>query len=162
MRTFPYLLSIPLLILIGILFGCAGDPLTDAASRGDTQTVRTLLDQGMTADIPSAFVTAACYGHKEVVQLLLERGASVDKDNGSITALQCAAYYGRPDMVALLLEAGADADAKSPYGGRTALQFAQEQGHQSVVKVIKEAQGRPRQQLTRPPSPKDSSPPPIY
>ena len=170
MRTLPHPLSVVLLaLLLGTLFGCIS-PLTSAARRGDTETVRTLLDQGATADMNHAFILAACSGHGEVVQLFLERGAGVNEVDQSLvtkgySALHCAAANGHAPVVSLLLQHGADRENKGPYG-KTALELAKEEGHASVVKILEDAPAVPAAsppQRSRPaPSAAESPPPPIY
>ena len=50
-------------------------------------------------------------GHKEIVKLLLDKGADVNVkgkiDGVEITALKVAKYYNKPDIVELLQKAGA-------------------------------------------------------
>ena len=134
----PCPLSISLLILIGTLFGCVSvDRLTDAASRGDSQAVRVLLDQGHAGDINEALIDSACNGHAEVVQLLSDRGANVNYFRrrhtyydeglgGQFNSLECAAFYGRPEIVSLLLNSGANRDYKTTHD-TTALDLARRQ-----------------------------------
>lgn len=63
-------------------------------------------------------------GHLEAVQVLLQRGADVDRVDGmGRTALMDAAWEGHPEVVKVLLEAGADATLEN-YGGGTALKVA--------------------------------------
>ena len=55
--------------------------------------------------------TAAFYANKNVVQLLLDRGADCDTANDwGGTPLYLAAFHDRLDVVKLLLDAGADAN----------------------------------------------------
>ena len=54
---------------------------------------------------------AARHGHAEVIKLLLEHGADVDRpDKQGVTAVQTAAENGHHECLRLLLEAGADPD----------------------------------------------------
>ena len=47
--------------------------------------------------------------HRDVVQLLLDRGADPNKtDKDGMTALHCAAFNGNKDVVQLLLDRGAE------------------------------------------------------
>jgi len=79
---------------------------------------------------------AARGGHKDVVALLLDKGADVaatDIDGG--TALHWAAEVGHKDVVALLLDKGADVAAMD-IDGRTALHWATQGGHKDVVALL--------------------------
>lgn len=93
-----------------------------AAKKGNIVIVKALIDAG--ADINnisySSLVehtplsTAATYGHKDVVELLIEHNANVNQLNGlGTTALYEAACYNKyVEVVRLLLERGADPSIK--------------------------------------------------
>lgn len=84
----------------------------------------------------SALMNATGFGQEEVVEVLLERGAEVDKqDKLGRTALHRAASRGHERIVARLLEAGADAGAMSEIGW-TALMTAASCGHVSIVRLL--------------------------
>jgi ankyrin repeat protein len=81
---------------------------------------------------------AATYGHVEVVRVLLEGGANVDRANGyGRTALHVADGYGHLDVCHLLLDWGAKV---VPLDGEqyTALHVAALLGHLSLVKLLVE------------------------
>ncbi|KAA0145852.1 hypothetical protein FNF31_07940 [Cafeteria roenbergensis] len=60
----------------------------------------------------TALVRAACGGHKDTVELLLDRGANLEaKDFFDGTALVQAARGGHKDTVELLLDRGANLEA---------------------------------------------------
>ncbi|THV90705.1 hypothetical protein D6D25_09677, partial [Aureobasidium pullulans] len=57
----------------------------------------------------TALTQAAMGGHTAAVEMLLERGAKLDIEEGMIlTALQVAAFYGHKDVVQRLLISKAD------------------------------------------------------
>ncbi|RYP43640.1 hypothetical protein DL768_009815 [Monosporascus sp. mg162] len=79
---------------------------------------------------------AAENGHKEIVQLLLDKGAETDaKDNGDQTPLWWAAEKGHKEIVQLLLDKGAKTDAKDN-NGLTPLWWAAEKGHKEIVQLL--------------------------
>lgn len=95
-----------------------------ACTIGDHKEAAGFIDAG-NADVNAADPTlgitplsyAALFGHENVVELLLDRGAKVNhpnRDGG--TALHSAAFLGRVKIVSLLLTAGADASAKNERG----------------------------------------------
>ena len=115
MKKFSALFSI-LAILI-LLAGCVSvmlTPLQNAADRGDTNTVKALLDKG--ADVNewkygTALWMAAAKGNADMVKLLIERGADVNVMNqGGSSALGIAAEFGTADIVGILIDKGADVD----------------------------------------------------
>src|SRR5262245_23116036 len=114
---------VPTLALVAVTAFCAhqvhqqfflNEPMASAASRGDLDGVRALLDRGASADswgidfIQPAIVGAADAGHADVVQLLLERGANPNlKDRRGRSALQLARSGAHGQVVNLLVKAGA-------------------------------------------------------
>ncbi|MFW6413711.1 MAG: ankyrin repeat domain-containing protein [Verrucomicrobiota bacterium] len=100
--------------------------LHDAAKTGDTEALLEVLANGV--DIEQRCETwqwpalhyASEEGHLEAVNLLLEKGASLEKsDRMGWTALHVAAEAGNADVAAVLIEAGAvidamDKDGRSP------------------------------------------------
>jgi ankyrin repeat protein len=79
---------------------------------------------------------AARDGHVEVVQVLLEGGAKVDRaDIYSSTALHTAAWYGRLEVCRLLLDWGAKVDALNRWKN-TPLHNAAKGGYLSVVQLL--------------------------
>jgi tankyrase len=116
--------------------------LLDAAKSGDVNTVNMLFkcsndnctDDDMYGNTPLTY--AAIYGHVEVVRVLLEGGANVDRAEGKgSTALHYAALYGRLDMCCLLLDWGAKVDRLNEWKN-TPLHYAAENGHLSVVELL--------------------------
>lgn len=85
-----------------------------AAAKGDTKTVKDLLDKGVKVDTrdPDGNATALChaawFGHAETAQLLIERGADVNaKKSDGTSVLTLAAARNHKDLVDMLKKAGA-------------------------------------------------------
>lgn len=113
-----------------------------AASSGDAETLRFLLEKG--ADIHhigkwgGALQRAAYNGSLECVQILLEDDNDIDvnqKGGKFHTPLQVAASYGNSEMVDCLLKRGANVHSK---GGElfTALQAAASSGDEETVRLL--------------------------
>jgi Ankyrin repeats (3 copies) len=103
-----------------------------AASNGEVDQVKRLLT-GSTKEFvdinaPDAdgnlpIIYASCFGHAEVVSILVENGADIDKrDQASWNALIWAITNRQKDIVKYLLDHGASPDAKTT-SGRTAFDF---------------------------------------
>ncbi|KAH0557050.1 hypothetical protein GP486_005162, partial [Trichoglossum hirsutum] len=92
---------------------------------------------GANNDGRTALHQAAYMGDKELVRLLLEKGADVTATDGDgMTALHWSACKGGDEaVVLLLLERGADIQAKYS-GGGTALHRAARGGHEAVTKLL--------------------------
>ena len=102
--------------------------LIRAAGIGDLRLVRLLVEAGAPvadacpcANHESALFAAVNIGAADVVDYLLDHGASVDGGafDGETTALHVAVYHERHDLVRRLLAAGADPAATDAHG-RTA------------------------------------------
>lgn len=76
-------------------------------------------------------------GDRQTVDYLLSKGADVNANCYFGTPLHSAANEGRVDMIRLLVAKGAKVDTVS-VSGKTALDYAQENGHQEAVKVLRE------------------------
>lgn len=122
-------------------------PLSYAARRGQTDSVRLLLKAGASTNTPgkgtfrrTALQAAAEYGHEDVVDILLEAGADVNAPPSScrgVTALQAAAIGGFLRMARVLVEAGADVNAAAAEEkGRTALAGAAEHGRIDMLQYL--------------------------
>ena len=85
--------------------------------------------------------------HCDVVKLLLEKGANVNKDNGrGMTTLMFAATHGHLDVVRLLLGKGANVDLAN-VDGMTALMKAAMNFHGNVARLLLENGADPDDQL---------------
>jgi ankyrin repeat protein len=141
-------------------------PLSEAASSGNAEVVKALLDAGAdakalsTTDGETVLMTAARAGNVEAVRLLLDRGADVnatERYKGQ-TALMWAAAERHTGVVKLLLERGADWRVRSfdretkppklsaassispiPRGGFTALLFSAREGDIDTARAMLDA-----------------------
>ncbi len=120
-------------------------PLGLAAFFGYQDVAETLLLRGAAIDKVMKSVNrntpldaAVSANHREVVLLLLKRGAEVSpKAAGGYTPLHKAAFAGNTEMVSLLLEHGADAGAETDEG-RTPLDIAVERGHAEAAEALRD------------------------
>jgi hypothetical protein len=140
----PYLLH----CLIRLLFrpsapqAPAATPLQQAAVKGHTDTIKSLIAQGKNINIrnirgQTPLHLAVAEGNNDAVQLLLESGAEVDAvatDSGC-TSLHYVASLGHVDLCELLIRYGADPDAQTARLG-TPLYLAVSRGHPEVVALL--------------------------
>lgn len=110
-------------------------PLQSATARGDGDLSRKLVQAG--ARIGGvALHEAVQEGHAEIVDLLLENGASVDDDKDDYgTPLHVAAGGGKIEIARLLLREGADVDAIDR-NDSTPLTHAIEKGHLAMAEAL--------------------------
>ena len=133
------------LLFVAALVSAAawGDPpLVEAARRGDTDAVISLLDRGADVnaaqgDGMTALHWAAKRGSLEMAEVLLSSGARVDEVTriGQHSPLHLASSGGHAPVVRRLLEAGADANAGTATGA-TALHFAAGSGSAESVDAL--------------------------
>ena len=92
--------------------GCGASRLILAAEKGETETVRVLLDDGANVDSMhsgrSALFYASMNGHLETVRLLLEHGAKPNRGDMGVTPLHVSAERGHTKIVKHLLASGAN------------------------------------------------------
>lgn len=156
--------KIILLMLSSAIFltGCT-PALVGSALRGDTNSVKTLLDKGADVnardmDGNTALDWAAGEGHVEIVKLLLDRGADVNVKDKMLgfTPLMTATRSGHTEIVKLLLNRGVDVNVVSGAvafswtsydgsrsesgvrGGWTALMIAAQYGYVDIVRLLLE------------------------
>lgn len=132
-----------------------GSPLICAASHGDTDVVRALLDGGADVELTdsppdTALRLAAAFGYPEIVDVLVAAGARVnsvieaagagDLSGWSVAdlsafdracALRAASVNERLDVIDQLLAAGTPIDAE--VDGAPAIHWAAERGRQRAV-----------------------------
>ncbi len=114
--------------------------LLKAAQSGSSEVVRLLLDSGVDVDTEAysgdtALMDACFYSNKEVVALLLRRGAAVNKESKDIpfnTALRRATNI---DIVEDLIEHGADVNFMGRLGNTT-LSWLSLLGNTQVIEIL--------------------------
>jgi ankyrin repeat protein len=143
-----------------------GSPLICAASHGDADVVRVLLDAGADVNLTdsppdTALRLAAAFGQPEVVDLLVAAGARPQSvieaaaigdltarpiaelsDFDKACALRAAAVNERLDVIDQLLAAGTPIDAE--VDGAAAIHWATEQGRDRAVAHLQAKGARPR------------------
>nr|WP_246345595.1 ankyrin repeat domain-containing protein [endosymbiont of Lamellibrachia barhami] len=87
----------------------------------------------------SAVMLAASNNHARVVGLLLKRGANIDQveTTGGWTALIWATKLGHRETVDTLLTHQANPGLRD-LKGRSALDWAHDQGHQTIIELLSE------------------------
>jgi len=117
--------------------------LQEAAAIGDIGLVRSLLDKGLGVDsrddpfLKTALHRAAMSGHKDVVELLLAKGADIEAGKFHIgTALHYAAKRGHNQIAELLIARGADVNAKNNRGQRP-MDLAISRNRKEIVELLR-------------------------
>ncbi|KAJ5388193.1 hypothetical protein N7509_010734 [Penicillium cosmopolitanum] len=80
---------------------------------------------------------ASFYGHKEVVELLIDNGAELNTVSGSSSPLLTASSGGHEAVVRFLAEKGADINGQD-LSKKTPLLVASSHGHEAVVRFLAE------------------------
>jgi len=128
----------------------------ESAENGELQKVVGWLREGGLADAHTSVSidnnqtatttllhAAAANDHLEMVTQLLERGASVDLEDGlGYTALMSAAYRGHLSILLFLLHHSASPELQAS-DGHTALMMAASEGHEACVQALLRAKANP-------------------
>ena len=89
-----------------------------AVRNGDLESLKSKdFDANLVSNGSPILVSAADYGHSEVIEYLIKKGAAVNRPSKhGITPLLAAIYEDHVDAVKVLLKNGASKDGKSPDG----------------------------------------------
>lgn len=120
--------------------------LFEASATGQVERVAEIVD--LEPDLVNAYAPdgfhplglASFFGHQEVVELLLKRGAHVNRpsrNDMSVQPLHSAVAGGWREIVRLLLEHGADPNARQA-GDFTPMQAAQQNGDEAMQQLLLE------------------------
>jgi TonB family protein len=139
--SISFLAIVTLIALACSIQGFCGE-IHNAARRGDLQKVKSLLTENPELISSKWYGSmplheAAANGHKDVVELLLAKGADVNaKDrNASATPLFWGVWSGNKDVVVLLLANNANANAKNE-NGWTPLHKAAQCGRKDMAELL--------------------------
>ena len=122
----------------------------DACEKGDYHMVKKLLTMGYDVhtdpDIPGlgAMLTAAMYGHIDIVRALLQHGASIEERTASTGSrpLHLAAQSGDISMIRFLLSCGAEISAENQHGVQP-IHLASQSGSVDAIRVLVERGATP-------------------
>ena len=111
--------------------------------RGDLTRVQeiieanpSLLDRPVTYDGRPALMIASKWGHLDIVEYLLNKGANVDARNeDGDTSLLCAAAESNCDIIQFLIGRNADIDAQN-IDGNSAIILASYYGHEECCMIL--------------------------
>jgi len=131
--------------IAAIFTDCGGFlDIFEASAIGDLERVRALLEQfpesidAYSADGFYPLGLAAFFGHKEVVEYLLDAGANVNQQAANafqVAPLHAAVSNGNINIVRMLLERGADVNARQQ-NGFTPLHGAAGAGRKDLVELL--------------------------
>jgi len=129
---------------IGAHASIAASPIADAASRGDREAVKSLLQKAADVnaaqgDGMTALHWAAMNGDAELAQMLIVAGANIKATTrlGAYTPLYLASQHGQAQVLQALIKAGADTKTGTN-NGTTPLMAAAASGRLDAVRVLLE------------------------
>lgn len=119
-------------------------PLYKAVGRGDLRATRILFDHGFIlrkgCECDQSLRTAARNGHAELVRLLLNEGADINRESEfRAIALADACYNGHEEVVKILLDRGANVNiglSNIHIASRNSLEAAAYGGHLGIVQKL--------------------------
>lgn len=121
-------------------------PLVEAVRMSDIRLVRESIKDCEHIEAPgsSPLIVAAEKGDLQIVKLLLDHSAEVNKYENGKTALIAATYNGHLPVVEELLKAGASVDAKGTgsWNGMDALIVARKKKHNNIVRLLESQRRR--------------------
>jgi ankyrin repeat protein len=129
--------------------------LLDASRRGDTQSVRALLESEVDVEVAdkdgsTSLMLAARHGHVATMRVLVEAGAPIDAPGRATRtgwpALMSALHADQAGAAVSLLEWGADPNAHED-SGYSALMMAASRGSRVVVEELLARGADPRAEL---------------
>jgi len=115
--------------------------LARAAWIGSLEAASTWAARAINIDAPAAGRTplqwAISRGHKDIVNLLLKKGADITlKTEEGDNALACAVWSGNAGMVQLMIDKGFDPTEKATHG-KSALDWAEVGGKPEIIQLVK-------------------------
>ncbi len=124
---------------LGFAFACVSGDVTKVKRFVDSKLIDIDSTNGR---IGPCLISAAYSGHREIVVLLLSKGANIDvKDQNGATALVNAVVGNQYEIVEILIENGADTriiipDESGKLTDITALKIAQARGNKKIVALL--------------------------
>jgi ankyrin repeat protein len=122
-----------------------------AVVEGDHETVKIGIESGMDVNVKGGFFertplsTAASKGHIKILELLITKGAEVDKkDSFKVTPLHRAARSGHKSVSELLISKNANVNAIDIYGG-TPLDYASK--YKEIADLLRKHGGKTGEEL---------------
>ena len=146
------LTTIAAVLLVGCGPSASERALLEAARKGNIEAVKQHLAAGTDVNAKSErgatpLHRAATFGHKEIAELLIDKGADVNAVGGLLgwTPLHSAANGGHKEVAELLITKGADVNAN--IRGWTPLHEAVDEGHTETADLLRKHGGKTGEEL---------------